>query len=102
MLEKLDKGIDSLNVKETLILRTYYRSTMRVLSTEWRLGRLIEQPWYYKNTFNQELMFKYKAFRELFAEFAGQQNRNMGGLYTGLMEIGREALEEAEGKKLDA
>ncbi|MEC7870522.1 MAG: hypothetical protein VX868_00465 [Chloroflexota bacterium] len=102
MLEKFDKGIDSLNVKETLILRTYYRSTMRVLSTEWRLGRLIEQPWYYKNTFNQELMFKYKAFRELFAEFAGQQNRNMGGLYTGLMEIGREALEEAEGKKLDA
>lgn len=102
MLEKFDKGIDSLNVKETLILRTYYRSTMRVLSTEWRLGRLIEQPWYYKNTFNQELMFKYKAFRELFAEFAGQQNRNMGGLYTGLMEIGREAFEEAEGKKLDA
>ena len=102
MLEKFDKGIDSLNVKETLILRTYYRSTMRVLSTEWRLGRLIEQSWYYKNTFNQELMFKYKAFRELFAEFAGQQNRNMGGLYTGLMEIGREALEEAEGKKLDA
>ena len=102
MLEKFDKGIDSLNVKETLILRTYYRSTMRVLSTEWRLGRLIEQSWYYKNTFNQELMFKYKAFRELFAEFAGQQNRNMGGLYTGLMEIGREAFEEAEGKKLDA
>tara|TARA_B100001167_G_C16635152_1_gene241417 strand:+ start:124 stop:630 length:507 start_codon:yes stop_codon:yes gene_type:complete len=102
MLEKFDKGIDSLNVKETLILRTYYRSTMRVLSTEWRLGRLIEQPWYYKNTFNQELMFKYKAFRELFAEFAGQQNRNMGGLYTGLMEIGREAFEEAEGNKLDA
>ena len=99
MLEKFDKGIDSLNVKETLILRTYYRSTMRVLSTEWRLGRLIEQPWYYKNTFNQELMFKYKAFRELFAE---QQNRNMGGLYTGLMEIGREAFEEAEAKKLDA
>ncbi len=102
MLEKFDKGIDSLNVKETLILRTYYRSTMRVLSTEWRLGRLIEQPWYYKNTFNQELMFKYKAFRELFAEFAGQQNRNMGGLYTGLMEIGREAFEAAEGNKLDA
>ena len=44
-------------------------------------------------------MFKCKAFRELFAE---QQNRNMGGLYTGLMEIGREAFEEAEGKKLDA
>ena len=107
MLEKFDKGLDSLNEKERLILQTYYRSTSRVLATEWRLGRLIDKPWYYKNTYKQELMFHYKAFREIFLQ---NYNRNlMGGLgeynsdnvYHGLMVLGKEAYEEDTGEKLN-
>tara|TARA_B000000460_G_scaffold145789_1_gene102975 strand:+ start:462 stop:998 length:537 start_codon:yes stop_codon:yes gene_type:complete len=108
MLEKFDKGLDSLNEKERLILQTYYRSTSRVLATEWRLGRLIDQPWYYKNTYKQELMFHYKAFREIFLQ---NYNRNLMGalgeynsdnVYQGLMVLGKEAYEEVTGEKLNA
>ncbi len=104
MAEKLDKGLDTFTEKEKLVINTYWRSTMRVLSTEWRLGRLVDQDWYYKNTFKNEGMLHLKAFREVYENnmVSMSSGIKMGGdsdLYSGMRKLGREAFEEAEPQK---
>ena len=103
MADKLDKGLDTFTEKEKLVINTYWRSTMRVLSTEWRLGRLIDQKWYYKNTFLNEGMLHLKAFRDVYNHHMISMTRGIDGsnndLYSGMRDLGREAYEETEPQK---
>ena len=104
MAEKLNKGLDTFTEKEKLVINTYWRSTMRVLSTEWRLGRLVDQDWYYKNTFKNEGMLHLKAFREVYENNMVSMGRGVkvgsnNDLYAGMRKLGREAFEEASGEK---
>ena len=103
MAEKLDQGLDTFTEKEKLVINTYWRSTMRVLSTEWRLGRLIDQRWYYKNTFLIEGMLHLNSFRDVYNNHMISMTRGMDGsnndLYSGMRDLGREAYEETEPQK---
>ena len=99
MAEKLDKGLDTFTEKEKLVINTYWRSTMRVLSTEWRLGRLVDQDWYYKNTYRNEGMLHLKAFREVYENQTPSMARGVkagsnNDLYAGMRKLGKEAYEE--------
>ena len=73
---------------------------MRVLSTEWRLGRLVDQEWYYKNTYRNEGMLHLKAFREVYENQTASMSRGVkagsnNDLYAGMRKLGKEAYEEA-------
>ena len=100
MAEKLDNDLDTFTEKEKLVINTYWRSTMRVLSTEWRLGRLVDQDWYYKNTYRNEGMLHLKSFRDVYENQSASMGRGVksgsnNDLYAGMRKLGREAYEEA-------
>ena len=99
MIDKFDKGLNSLSQKEFMIIESYFRSTMRVLGTEWRLGRLTDFKPYYKNTFFAELRFDHKLFREYWLD-NWYKTMNLSDTYTGLAELGKEAYEESSGEKI--
>ena len=108
MIEKFDKGFDSLTPKERHIFQTYFRNILRTLSTEWRLGRLIDEDQiYYKGTFNMGLHFKDKLFREFFKEYwmnsdQAEANSSKTMRYADLMKLGVEIYnKESSGEKLD-
>ena len=105
-LDKFDKGLDSLTKKEFTILQTYIRDTMRVLSTEYRLGRLTDNNMqYYRGHFNWELNFDKKLFRDYFEETQIPRiliNRTVQRTrYSGMTKIMIEAWEEASGRKFE-
>ena len=73
---------------------------MRVLSTEWRLGRLVDQDWYYKNTYRNEGMLHLKSFRDVYENQSASMGRGVksgsnNDLYAGMRKLGREVYEEA-------
>ena len=105
-LDKFDKGLDSLTKKEFTTLQTYIMSTMRVLTTEYRLGRLIDNNMqYYRGHFSWELKFDKKLFRDFFEEIQIPRildNRIVQRKrYSGLTKIMIESWEEASGRKLE-
>ena len=103
MADKLDKGLDTFTEKEKLVINTYWRNTMRVLSTEWRLGRLTDQRWYYKHTFKNEGMLHLKAFRDVYNSNAlGRDlSKQYASAYSGMRDLGIEAYEEVTGEVID-
>ena len=104
LIDKFDKGLDSLTKKELIILQTYIRDTTRVLTTEYRLGRLIDNNMnYYRTHFKWELRFDKKLFRDYFEKihlhnFAMNAESNR---YAGMREVMIEAWEEASGRKYE-
>ena len=105
-LDKFDKGLDSLTKKEFTILQTYIRDTQRVLTTEYRLGRLTDNNMnYYKTHFRWELRFDKKLFRDYFEEIHLQnfevQVNPEASRYSGLRDVMVEAWEEASGRKFE-
>jgi len=69
-LDKFDKGLDSLTKKEFVILKTYILDTIRVLTTEYRLGRLTDNNMnYYRAHFTMELNLDNKLFRDYIEKY---------------------------------
>ena len=104
-LDKFDKGLDSLTKKEFNILQTYIRDTQRVLTTEYRLGRLTDNNMqYYKAHFRWEFMFDKKIFRDYFEKYflpIFADTNNESNRYKGLGIIMCESWEEASGRKFE-
>jgi len=102
LLDKFDndKGIDSLTSKEFKIVQTYWRSTFRVLTTEFRLGRLVdEEMGYYKTHFRWELDLNKRIFREYLGKYQIPfMNQTASGQetfrYTGISKLLKELYEE--------
>ena len=106
LLDKFDKGLDSLTKKEFIILQTYIRNTTRVLTTEFRLGRLIDNNMnYYRTHFKWELRFDKKLFRDYFEEihleYFGRNINSEANRYIGMRDVMVEAWEEASGRKYE-
>ena len=103
-LNKFDKGLDSLNKKEFIILKTYVLDTIRVLTTEYRLGRLIDNNMnYYRTHFNMELNLDNKLFLDYIEKYHLEpMHRNMAKFrYGGFTELMVEVWEEASGRKFE-
>ena len=96
MIEKMDKSLESLNPKEKDILSSYAFGHVLLLITEWRLGRMNQNPIYFRNQIRS--LFERKAVRELMLE----RRANMGETVTkgGVMSIMDEVYEEITGEKL--
>ena len=96
MIEKMDKSLESLNPKEKDILSSYAFGHVLLLITEWRLGRMNQNPIYFRNQIRS--LFERKAVRELMLE----KRANMGETVTkgGVMSIMDEDYEEITGEKL--
>ena len=96
MIEKMDKSLESLNSKEKDILSSYAFGHVLLLITEWRLGRMNQNPIYFRNQIRS--LFERKAVRELMLE----KRANMGETVTkgGVMSIMDEVYEEITGEKL--
>ena len=96
MIEKMDKSLESLNPKEKDILSSYAFGHVLLLITEWRLGRMNQNPIYFRNQIRS--LFERKAVRELMLE----KRANMGETVTkgGVMSIMDEVYEEITGEKL--
>ena len=106
LLDKFDKGLDSLSKKENIIIETYIRDTIRVLTTEYRLGRLTDlDGQYYRQHFFREFKFQHKLFRDYFEEIVisnsvqNQKERKMR--YTGFLKIMIESWEKASDRKFE-
>ena len=103
-LDKFDKGLDSLTKKEFIILKTYVLDTIRVLTTEYRLGRLIDNNMnYYRTHFNMELNLDNKLFLDYIEKYHLEpMHRNMAKFrYGGFTELMVEVWEEASGRKFE-
>jgi len=103
-LVKFDKGLDSLTKKEFIILKTYILDTIRVLTTEYRLGRLTDNNMnYYRAHFTMELNLDNKLFRDYIEKYHLEaMHRNLSATsYGGFTEFMIEVWEEASGKKFE-
>ena len=103
-LDKFDKGLDSLTKKEFVILKTYILDTIRVLTTEYRLGRLTDNNMnYYRAHFALELNLDNKLFLDYIEKYHLEpMYRNMAKFrYGGFTELMVEVWEEASGKKFE-
>ena len=96
MMEKMDESLESLNPKEKDILSSYVYGHVLLLITEYRLGRMNQNPIYFRNQIRS--LFERKAVRELMLE----RRANMGETVTkgGVMSIMDEVYEEITGEKL--
>ena len=102
LIAKFDKGLDSLTPKEFLIIQTFIRDTQRVLTTEYRLGRLIDDDMnYYRGHFKWELRFNKKLFRDYYEKYHLPQ-AFMNQRYIGMRKVIVESWEEASGRKYEA
>ena len=100
LLDKFDnnKGLDSLTNKEFKLVQTYFRNTFRVLATEFRLGRLVDnENTYYRNHFRWELDLSKRIFREYLEQyqlpFLGQSS-SAETRYTGMRQMFEDLLKE--------
>ena len=103
-LDKFDKGLDSLTKKEFIILKTYVLDTIRVLTTEYRLGRLTDNNMsYYRTHFKMELNLDNKLFRDYIEKYQLEpMYRNLAQFrYGGFTELIIEVWEEASGRKFE-
>ena len=96
MIEKMDKSLESLNPIEKDILSSYAFGHVLLLITEYRLGRMNQNPIYFRNQIRS--LFERKAVRELMLE----RRANMGETVAkgGVMSIMDEVYEEITGEKL--
>ena len=103
LLDKFDKGLDSLTKKEFIVLQTYIRDTMRVLLTEFRLGRLTDNNMnYYRTHFIQEFRIDKKLFQDYFEKFQLRPFfSNPDNRYGGFRKVMIESWEEASGRKFE-
>ena len=106
LLDKFDKGLDSLTKKEFAILQAYIRDTFRVLVTEARLGRLTDNNMqYYRSHFTRmELNLDNKLFRDYIEKYHLNMiigNEGSRDEYSTLMNVVKESWEEASGRKFE-
>ena len=96
MMEKMDESLESLNPKEKDILSSYVYGHVLLLITEYRLGRMNQNPIYFRNQIRS--LFERKAVRELMLE----RRANMGETVAkgGVMSIMDEVYKEITGEKL--
>ena len=66
MIGKMDKGLDSLDAKEKDVLKSFVDGHILLLITEWRLGRMDQNPIYYRNQIHR--LLENTAMRELVSE----------------------------------
>tara|TARA_B100001029_G_scaffold138786_1_gene118017 strand:- start:400 stop:930 length:531 start_codon:yes stop_codon:yes gene_type:complete len=105
-LDKFDKGLDSLTKKEFSILEAYIRDTIRVLTTEARLGRLTDNDMlYYRSYFTRmELNLDNKLFRDYIEKY--YLNVIIGNSMdkfrrSNFVNVVKESWEKASGKKFE-
>ena len=104
-LDKFDKGLDSLTKKEFVNLKTYILDTIRVLTTEYRLGRLTDNNMnYYRAHLTTELNLDNKSFRDYIEKYHLNMiigNEGARDEYSTLMNVVKESWEEASGRKFE-
>ena len=96
LLDKLDKGLDSMTSKEKRIIEAYTGSHMFLLITEYRLGRMNRSPVYFRNNIREVL--NNKASLEWMKK--NRANRKETSVRQGFIKIVDEVYEEITGEKL--
>ena len=96
LLDKLDKGLDSMTSKEKRIIEAYTGSHMFLLVTEYRLGRMNRSPVYFRNNIREVL--NNKASLEVMKK--NRANRKETSAREEFLNILDEVYEELSGEKI--
>jgi len=96
MNEKMEKGLDYLNSKEKELVRSYIRGHLVLLVTEWRLGRMNQNPLYFKQSLI--MILRNKATLDVVKETRDGQRGTVAG--DGFIRILEETYETLSGEKL--
>ena len=96
LLDKLDKGLDSMTSKEKRIIEAYTGSHMFLLVTEYRLGRMNRNPVYFRNNIREVL--NNKASLEVMKK--NRANRKETSAREEFLNILDEVYEELSGEKI--
>ena len=97
LLDKLDKGLDSMTSKEKRIIQAFTQNHILLLTTEYRLGRMNRNPIYFRN--NSRRILNNKASLEVYKLIRLSTERISAG--KGLVNIVDEVYEELSGEKLE-
>ena len=90
MIGKMDKGLDSLDAKEKDVLKSFVDGHILLLITEWRLGRMDQNPIYYRNQIHR--LLENTAMRELVSEMRTNMRETVtqGGVIALIDEVYKE------------
>tara|TARA_B100000674_G_scaffold476443_1_gene470580 strand:+ start:388 stop:888 length:501 start_codon:yes stop_codon:yes gene_type:complete len=97
LLDKLNKGLDSMTPKEKRVIEAYTENHIFILTTEYRLGRMDRNPIYFRN--NSRRILNNKASLEVYKLIRLSTERISAG--KGLVNIVDEVYEELSGEKLE-
>ncbi len=96
LLDKLDKGLDSMTSKEKRVIQAFTQNHILLLTTEYRLGRMDRNPIYFRNTMRN--MLNNKASLEVIKSI--RLNTRETSARQGFIKIIDEVYEELSGEKL--